>query len=148
MYHLSVRAEFGVSSTAPLKSFTLTQPALMSLETPIDPEAIENLRALTPDDPDTFLRDIIGIFLDDTPARIAELRASFAAGDQSQFTRAAHSIKGSSSNLGATQLRAIAGELEQRGKTEGIANLATRVDDLDHAFAEARKALEKLLPPA
>jgi HPt (histidine-containing phosphotransfer) domain-containing protein len=103
----------------------------MSSETPIDPEAIENLRALTPDDPDSFLRDIIGIFLEDTPARIADLRQSLAAGDRDSFTRAAHSIKGSSSNLGATQLREISAELEQRGKTEGIAGLATRVDDLD-----------------
>lgn len=119
----------------------------MSLETPIDPEAIENLRALNPDDPDAFLRDIIGIFLDDTPARIAELRTSLTAGDQSQFTRAAHSIKGSSSNLGATQLRAISSELEQRGKIEGIGGLATRVDDLENAFTLARQTLEKLLPP-
>lgn len=120
----------------------------MSSETLIDPEAIENLRALTPDDPDSFLREIIGIFLDDTPARIAELRQSMASGDRDQFTRAAHSIKGSSSNLGAIQLRAISSELEQRGKTEGIAGLATRVDDLDQSFSEARLALEKLLRPA
>ncbi|ATC65491.1 hypothetical protein CMV30_16920 [Nibricoccus aquaticus] len=119
----------------------------MSSETPIDPEAIENLRALTPDDPDSFLRDIIGIFLDDTPARIAELRQSMASGDREQFTRAAHSIKGSSSNLGTTQLRTISAELEQRGKTEPITGLATRVDDLDQAFSVAKQALEKLLPP-
>ncbi|MGC4072606.1 MAG: Hpt domain-containing protein [Nibricoccus sp.] len=119
----------------------------MSTETPIDLEAIENLRALTPDDPDSFLRDIIGIFVEDTPARIAELRNSLAAGDKDQFTRAAHSIKGSSSNLGATQLRAISSELEQRGKVEDIAGLAARVDDLEKIFNTARQSLEKLLPP-
>jgi HPt (histidine-containing phosphotransfer) domain-containing protein len=118
----------------------------MSSESLIDPEAIENLRALTPDDPDSFLREIIGIFLDDTPARIADLRKSLASADQSEFTRAAHSIKGSSSNLGANQLRAIAAELEHRGKVEGIAALSSRVDDLETAFASARLALEKLLP--
>jgi histidine phosphotransfer protein HptB len=128
-------------------NITLILPADMSPETPIDPEAIENLRALTPDDPDSFLRDIIGIFLDDTPARIADLRQSLASGEKDAFTRAAHSIKGSASNLGATQLRAISSELEQRGKVEPVAGLATRVDDLDHAFNAAKQALEKLLPP-
>lgn len=118
----------------------------MSSDTHIDPEAIENLRALTPDDPDSFLRDIIGIFLDDTPARIADLRKSLASGDRPEFTRAAHSIKGSSSNLGASRLRAISAELEQRGKSEHIAALAPLVDDLENAFASARQALEKLLP--
>ena len=119
----------------------------MPSETPIDPEAIENLRALTPDDPDSFLRDIIGIFLDDTPARIADLRQSLTAGDKDSFTRAAHSIKGSSSNLGATHLREIAAELEHRGKTEGIAGLASRVNDLEQTFGAAKQALEKLLAP-
>ncbi len=119
----------------------------MSSETPIDPEAIENLRALTPDDPDSFLRDIIGIFLDDTPARIADLRQSLASGDKDSFTRAAHSIKGSSSNLGATQLREISAELEQRGKAEPISGLVTRVDELERTFGATKQALEKLLPP-
>jgi HPt (histidine-containing phosphotransfer) domain-containing protein len=119
----------------------------MPTDPPIDPEAIENLRALTPDDPDSFLRDIIGIFLEDTPARIADLRQSLAAGDQEAFTRAAHSVKGSSSNLGATYLRAVASDLEHRGKTEGIAGLGSLVDDLESTFNVARQALEKLLPP-
>lgn len=114
----------------------------------IDPEAIENLRALTPEDPESFLREIIGIFLDDTPARIDELRQGLANGDQAQFTRAAHSIKGSSSNLGAGELREISSDLEQRAKQHGVAGLEPRVTDLENAFAAAKVALEKLITPA
>lgn len=62
----------------------------------IDPQAIENLRALNPGDDDAFLREITGIFLEDTPVRLAELDESLAKGDVAKFTRAAHSIKGSS----------------------------------------------------
>jgi histidine phosphotransfer protein HptB len=119
----------------------------MPSENVIDPEAIENLRALTPEDPDSFLRDIVGIFLDDTPARLAELRKSLAEADRSTFTRAAHSIKGSASNLGAIQLRAISAELEQRGKTENIADLAGRVADLEASFAHVREELQQLVKP-
>ena len=39
----------------------------------IDPQAIENLRALNPGDNDEFLREIVGIFLEDTPQRLVEL---------------------------------------------------------------------------
>lgn len=120
----------------------------MSSANVIDPEAIENLRALTPEDPDSFLRDIIGIFLDDTPARLAELHKSLAENDRTTFTRAAHSIKGSASNLGAIQLRAISAELEQRGKSESIAELAPRVADLEVAFAQVREELQQLVKPA
>lgn len=120
----------------------------MTTDSPIDPEAIENLRALTPEDPETFLREIIGIFLEDTPSRINELRQGLASGDQSLFTRAAHSIKGSSSNLGARELREISSDLEQRSKQHGVVGLGPRVADLENAFVTAKAALEKFLAPA
>ena len=47
----------------------------------IDPQAIENLRMLNPDDGDAFLREIAEIFLADTPKRIEELDQTLAAGD-------------------------------------------------------------------
>ncbi len=117
----------------------------MSDDLPIDPEAIENLRSLTPDDPNGFLREIIGIFLEDTPARIAELRATLASGDQVGFTRAAHSIKGSAANLGANQLRTLSSELEHQSKTTEISTLGHHIDGLDAAFERARVELEKLV---
>jgi HPt (histidine-containing phosphotransfer) domain-containing protein len=99
----------------------------MPNDVPIDPVAIENLRALNPDDDDAFLKDIIGIFLEDTPQRIAELKESLAAYDQPKFTRAAHSIKGSSSNLGAQNLRTVAEALEHQSRNSGLDNLETLI---------------------
>ena len=55
----------------------------------IDPQAIDNLRALNPGDNDSFLREITGIFLEDTPQRVAELEQSFESGDVAKFARAA-----------------------------------------------------------
>ncbi|MDE3085062.1 MAG: Hpt domain-containing protein, partial [Verrucomicrobiota bacterium] len=72
----------------------------------LDPEALNNLRSLDPDGGDAFLREVTGIFLEDTPKRLAELDRSLTAGDAPTFIRAAHSIKGASANLGATALRA------------------------------------------
>ena len=118
----------------------------MANDTLIDPEAIENLRALNPDDGDSFLRDIVGIFLEDTPQRLAELRESLATGDQHRFSRAAHSIKGSSSNLGANQLRAISEVLEQKSKVS-LANVDTLITDLEAAFAVTKAELERIVAP-
>src|SRR3954470_8416848 len=98
------------SITAKLR-VTMADPAV------IDPQAIQNLRALNPGDNDEFLREITTIFLEDTPLRIAELDQSLASGDVTKFTRAAHSIKGSSSNLGAMALRAVAEQLEHLART-------------------------------
>jgi histidine phosphotransfer protein HptB len=112
----------------------------------IDSQAIENLRALNPDDNDEFLREIAGIFLEDTPVRIGELEQSLAAGDVAKFTRAAHSIKGSSSNLGALALRASAEKLEQLSHTSGLAGVAPLIDAVKAEFARAQAELAKILP--
>lgn len=115
----------------------------MSTELPIDPEAIENLRALNPDDDDAFLKEIIGIFLEDTPERIAELKQCLAAYDQPKFTRAAHSIKGSASNLGASRVRSVAEKLEHQSRNSGLDNLDPLIAELESEFATAKTELEK-----
>jgi histidine phosphotransfer protein HptB len=111
----------------------------------IDAEAIENLRALNPDDGDAFLRDIVGIYLEDTPQRIAELHSSLAANDQPTFTRAAHSIKGSSSNIGATQVRAVSEKLEHESRKQGLAGLTQLITELEAAFDLTRAELERII---
>ena len=111
----------------------------------IDPEAIENLRSLNPGDNDEFLREITGIFLQDTPLRIAELDQSLAAGDAAKFTRAAHSIKGSSANLGALALRAVAEKLEHESRTKGLAAANSMLDQLKAEFARAQDELNSLV---
>jgi HPt (histidine-containing phosphotransfer) domain-containing protein len=113
----------------------------------IDPQAIENLRALNPGDHDEFLREISGIFLEDTPHRINELTQSLAAGDLAKFTRAAHSIKGSAANLGAAALRAVAEKLEHKSRTDGLATVASLVTDIKAEFARAETELRKIIAP-
>lgn len=111
----------------------------------VDPEAIANLRALSPDDGDVFLKEIIGIFLEDTPKRIAELKSSRATGLVPDFVRAAHSIKGSSSNVGAMELRAIAEHLEHHARKEGLAGVEPHVAALETAFERTKAELDRLL---
>ncbi len=111
----------------------------------IDPQAIENLRALNPGDNDEFLREIAGIFLEDTPQRITELETSLTAGDVGKFTRAAHSIKGSSSNLGAMALRAAAEKLEYQSRTQGLGDVIALVADVKTEFGRAQIELTRII---
>ena len=117
----------------------------MSSPVVIDPEAIASLRALNPGDHDEFLRELIGIFAEDVPKRIAELEQSLAAGDTGKFTRAAHSIKGGSSNLGAAALRDVAAQLELRSKQEGLAGVAPLLASLKVECTRAQSELAKLV---
>lgn len=111
----------------------------------IDPSAIADLRALNPGDNDEFLRDVIGIFLADTPLRLTELDESLATGDTAKFTRAAHSIKGSSANVGAAALRAAAGNLEHRSRTQGLTDVQAMIAEVRAEFARAEVELTALI---
>lgn len=46
----------------------------------IDPDAIASLKELNPGDDGAFLREIVGIYIEDTPKRIAELKATLSSG--------------------------------------------------------------------
>lgn len=115
----------------------------MTEDSVLDPEAIENLRALGDDGDDSFLQEVIEIFTTDTPNRIAELRSAHAAGDQTTFTRAAHSIKGSSSNVGARRLGELALSLEKDSRI-ALTGLDLRIPALEAAFEMTRDALRRL----
>ncbi|HVZ65282.1 MAG TPA: Hpt domain-containing protein [Lacunisphaera sp.] len=86
-------------------------------ETPhLDPAAIAALSSLGPEGDTSFLRELIDIYLADAPQRIAELDAALARGDAGVALRAAHTIKGSSSNFGATLLAHRAQQIEAQCK--------------------------------
>jgi HPt (histidine-containing phosphotransfer) domain-containing protein len=111
----------------------------------IDASAIDSLRELNPGDGGEFLREIVAIYVEDTPNRIADLKKSLAAGDLASFTRAAHTIKGSSSNVGAAVLRGVAERLEMLSKREGLGNLAPLIASCETEFARASEELRKIV---
>ena len=111
----------------------------------VNQEAIENLRALSPGDGDVFLKEILVIFLEDTPLRITELHSSLASGNTELFMRAAHSLKGSSSNVGASEMRAAAEALEYHSRKQGLTGVTDLITQLESAYARARDAMRKFL---
>ncbi len=110
----------------------------------IDPSAIENLRELNPGDNDEFLREVAVIYLEDTPERLAELEECLASVDVPRFTRAAHSIKGSSANMGAMVLREIAEKLEHQSKDTPLAQLVPIIAEARTAFAAAEAEIRSI----
>lgn len=107
----------------------------------LDPEAIENLRSLSPDDGGVFLNELITLFLADTPARIADLHRYRTTENEPEFIRAAHSIKGSSSNIGANELRFIAEQLEHHTRSEGLATSESQLAALEASFLRVKTIL-------
>ena len=122
---------------------TNTPPDVPTLPT-IDPDAIANLRDLNPGDNGEFLREIVGIYIEDTPKRLADLRTSLASGDASSFTRAAHTIKGSSANVGAQVLKGIAERLEITSRRDGLGGVAGQISDCEDEFERVKVELRRI----
>ena len=111
----------------------------------IDSEAIENLRALGDEGDDTFLREIISIYLEDVPQRLADLKSARSTEDRALYVRSAHTIKGSSANVGAVEMRSLAEKLEHRAKTEPLATLDEALTEIEQAFVRAQGALQAVI---
>ncbi len=111
----------------------------------IDPDAIAALKDINPDDGGAFIRELVDIFLSDSPQRLKEIDSALAAKDARTLTRAAHSIKGSAGNFGATALAAAALEVESHGKAENLAAAATALPHLRAEYERVRIALEQVL---
>ncbi|MBA3849380.1 MAG: hypothetical protein C0502_05220 [Opitutus sp.] len=119
-------------------------PHAMPQSSALDPDAIAALKAVSPDDGGAFLNELIGIFLADTPQRLAEIRDCLGKGDATTLTRAAHSIKGAAGNFGARRLAAAAYQIEQQGKTVNLAAIPPLLPALDAEFAAVKAEMEAL----
>lgn len=112
---------------------------------PLDLSAIEALRSLSPDTDGSFLRELIEIYLQDTPARLAELEAALARGDAPVASRAAHTIKGSSSNFGAANLAHLAQQIELLCKAGNCADSAPLMAGFKAEYALVARALTQIM---
>jgi HPt (histidine-containing phosphotransfer) domain-containing protein len=114
----------------------------MSHEPALDPQAIAALKSVVPDDNGAFLRELIAIFLADTPPRIADLARSASEGDATEVLRAAHSIKGAAGNFGAHRLADLARMIESHAKHGELTLVCEKLPALRAAFAEVQGEME------
>jgi two-component system, sensor histidine kinase and response regulator len=105
----------------------------------IDSARMRTFREDYPDIVDQLLR----LFLDSTPELLEELHAAVDSADAAELKRAAHKLKGSCQNIGATFMATLCVSLE-RDDVDAAATLA----ELDDAFASTEAALRRELTVA
>ncbi len=112
-------------------------------DTPLlDRSVLDGLRELSvPGEPD-ILAELVGLFLEDAPPRLEALRAALDEGDARRVKEAAHALKGSSSNMGASRMAEICARLEEAGTLGDLIEAPDLLKRLETEFAQARSALE------
>ena len=113
----------------------------MSPHTVIDTATFAELQAAAGAE---FVAELVGTFMEEAPAMLAELRSARATGDGERFRRAAHSLKSNSQTFGAQALGALAREIELRGLDDDPARDVAALDALDATYAQAAAALNEL----
>jgi len=91
-----------------------------------------------------FVAELVGTFLEEAPAMLAELRSAAEARDAVRFRRTAHSLKSNSNTFGALALGAVARDLELNGLASDPTQDARALDELEAAYARAAQALQEL----
>jgi two-component system, sensor histidine kinase and response regulator len=109
---------------------------------PVDPEVLAMLADLQePGEPD-LLGELVALFLRDAPERLGAIDRGLADGDLATVERAAHSLKGSASNLGAMGLHCLAACVEEQARLGNPTATAAEAAPLAGEFERVRTHLE------
>ncbi|MGD9649049.1 MAG: Hpt domain-containing protein [Pirellulales bacterium] len=89
---------------------------------------------------DRELADLVELFVDELPRRVAFLRSLFAAGDRDELERMAHQLKGAAGSYGFEAITPAAARVEQTVACgEPFAEIAEALEELI-ALCEAARA--------
>jgi signal transduction histidine kinase/DNA-binding response OmpR family regulator len=110
----------------------------------LDSSAIEAVRQLDPDGKDRLLSRLIALYRDDSSQLLADIDNGLKNGDADAVARAAHTLKSSSANLGATNVAAIARQIEHSARNGELADMAGSVTKLRAQRTVALSELEAL----
>ena len=111
----------------------------------LDPSVMDQLLSLD-DGALGLLKEMLGLFRNDTPDRIRAIEATLASGDLADMADVAHAIKGAAGTMGVPRLRAIAAELEGAGRRGSFGiDSALLLEQLKETYADAVAALEAFI---
>jgi HPt (histidine-containing phosphotransfer) domain-containing protein len=97
-----------------MHSFTISPMNVVRITNDaVDLDVLNAFQHLQPDDGSDLIVELIDLYLQDASQRIGEITEASAKGEWATVNRAAHNLRGSSSNLGVRHTAEICGELER-----------------------------------
>ncbi len=108
----------------------------------VNPKVIADLRALASAGSPGFLAELIDIFVKEAEGHLVKLRESYAAKDAPTFERSAHTLKGSSGNLGAQAMSRLCHDLQAVGHAGDWAKAGTALAALEEEYRAVKSELE------
>lgn len=107
----------------------------------VDPAVLTDLRQL--DDTGELLTMLITHFLDETPQQLAVMQAALREHQAARLAETAHTLKGSSGNVGARGMQQLCDELQTLGRANALATAGARLARLETEFSWVQAALRQ-----
>ena len=106
---------------------------------------LDNIRALSGEDNEDLLSQIIEIFLADIPEQLEILETACAENDFNTIKSISHSMKSASANLGAMRISAIFKELERESSDDNPEFITELLKELKGEFKILSPLLKKII---
>jgi len=95
-----------------------------------------------------FEQDLVQTFLDVAPGLIDSFRSASGASDAQGARHAAHTLKGSSRSIGASNFAQVCEQAEKAAREEDLEACRTLVASIESAFAYLKADAENLVAQA
>ena len=114
-----------------------------TFEEPSDEDVFDSTAVLARVDGDMeFLRELAGLFFENSSKLLSEIREAVARGDSKALERAAHTLKGSVSILGTEEVLDAARRLEEMGRSTNLAQAEAAYAELEQRITGLNRAME------
>ena len=134
--------EFSDDNDPPIDPQPVAEP-LRPRELPaLDPARLASLRRLAELTGRPLAQEVVESFLRETPRRVDQMRRAVGRGDAEDLAFVAHSLKGSSGQLGALRVAALSEELEKRGRNEDLDGASGLLAEIEEEAARVSLLLE------
>ena len=95
-----------------------------------------------------FEQELIEMYIEDAREHLDALKAQIAERDVEQVRRSAHTLKGSSSNIGATKMQDMSYQMEVLARDAGLSGAADHLEKMNKALEETEAFYNKYLESA
>jgi two-component system, sensor histidine kinase and response regulator len=142
------REPLASGAAEPIEPPRAKRPAADPGRAVLDAHVVARLERLGAAAGEDLLGQLAALFLADAQARVGALRLALAEGDAAAVVRSAHTLTGSSGNLGATELSRLCGILAADGRAAELVGRSALVDGIEAELDRVRAALGALVPAA